>query len=99
MRQRSDFIVSEGCDAVSSGRLSHLVGLFRVLEGLTGVFVSGRMVLLSLLFTGAVGVGGEIVQLGGALVIFVMGSVVVSRGHRQRVTICPDLLWACWASL
>jgi hypothetical protein len=46
-----------------------------------------------------VGVGGEVVQLGGALMIFVMGSVVVARGHSQRVTIWPDLVWASWASL
>ena len=35
--------------------------------------------LLTLLFAGAVGVGGQVVQLGGPLVIFVVGSVVVSH--------------------
>jgi len=55
------------------------------------MLVSGLMFRLSLLFTGAVGMGGEVVQLGGALMIFVMGSVVVARGHSQRLTIWPDL--------
>jgi hypothetical protein len=45
------------------------------------------------------GVGGKIVQLGGPLMIFVMRSVVISGGHRQRVTICPDFAWASLASL
>lgn len=76
---------------MASRRLSHLVGLFRVLEGLPGMLVSGLMFLLSLLFTGAVGVGGEVVQLGGTLMIFVMGTVVIAGRHNQRVTIWPDL--------
>lgn len=99
MGQRRDFIMSEGNDAVSSHRLSRLVRQFRVLEGLPGVLVSGLMFLLPLLFTGAVGMGGKVVQLGGPLMIFVMGSVVISRRHSQRVTICPDLVWASLASL
>jgi len=56
------------------------------------MLVSGLMFLFPLLFTGAVGVGGEVMQLGGALMIFVMGSVVVARGHNQRVTSWPDLV-------
>ena len=92
MGQRGNFIMPEGYDAVTGHRLSHLVGLFRVLERLPGMLVSGLMLLLSLLFTGAVGMGGEVVQLGGALMIFVMGSVVVAGGHSQRVTIWPDLV-------
>jgi len=72
MGQRGDFIMSEGGDAMSNRRLSQLVRLFRVLEGLPGVFMSGEMFRLPLLFTGAMGVGGEIVQLGGSLVIFVI---------------------------
>jgi hypothetical protein len=90
--ERRDFIMPEGYDAVTSGRLTHPVGFFRVLEGLPGMLVSGLMFLLSLLFTCAVGVGGEVVQLGGALMIFVMGSVVVAGRHNQRVTIWPDLV-------
>ena len=76
---------------MASRGLSHLVSLFGVFEGLPGVLVPGLMFLLSLLFTGAVGVGGEVVQLGGALMIFVMGSVVIAGRHNQRVKIWPDL--------
>jgi hypothetical protein len=46
-----------------------------------------------------VGVGGQIVQFGSPLMIFVRRSVVVSSGHDQRVTICPDFVWASLASL
>jgi hypothetical protein len=45
------------------------------------MLVSTLMFLFSLLLAGAVGVGGEVVELGGALMIFVMGSVVVPSGH------------------
>ena len=99
MGERRNFIMPEGYDALTGHRLSHLVSLFRVLQSLPGMLGSGLMLLLSLLFTRAVGVGGEVMQLGGALMIFVMGSVVVARGHSQRVTIWPDLVWASWASL
>jgi len=81
MGQRSDFVVSEGQHTMSSHRLSHLVRLFRMLEGLPGMLMSTEMFLLPPFFTGAVGVGGEVVQFGGSLMIFVMGSVVIARGH------------------
>ena len=71
----------EGCDAVSSHRLRHLVRLLGVLKGLAGMLVSAEMFLLSMFFAGAVGVGGEIVQFGGQLVIFVVGSVVIACRH------------------
>jgi hypothetical protein len=58
------------------------VRAFGVLEGLPGMLVSGFVFLFPLLFTCAVGVGGKIVQLSGPLMIFVMGPVVISRGHR-----------------
>ena len=83
---------------MSGHRLGHLVRLFRMLEGLPGMLVSSLMFLLPVFFTGAVGVGGEVVQLGSPLMIFVMRSVVVAGRHNQRVTICPDLVWASWAS-
>ncbi len=66
---------------MSGHRLSHLVSLFRMLEGLPRMLVSRLVFLFPLLFTGAVGVGGDIVQFGSPLMIFVMGSVVVSSGH------------------
>lgn len=81
MGQRGDFIMSEGCDAVSSHRLSHLVRVFGVLKGLPGMLVPSLMCLLALLLTGAVGVGSEVVQFGGPLMIFVMGTVVISSRH------------------
>jgi len=81
MGQCRDFVVSEGCDAMSGHRLGHLVRLFRMLEGLPGMLVSTEMFLLPPFFTGAVGVGGEVVQLGSPLMIFVMGSVVISSRH------------------
>jgi len=99
MGQRGDFIMSESCDAMSSHRLGHLVRLFGVLEGLPGMLVSTEMFGFALLFAGAVGVGGQIVQFGSPLMIFVRRSVVVSSGHDQRVTICPDFVWASLASL
>jgi hypothetical protein len=99
MGQRSDFMVSEGYDAVSGRRLSHLVGLFGVLEGLPGMLVCAEVFLLPMFLTGAMGMGGEVVQFSSPLVIFVVGSVVIARRHIQRVTICPDLAWASLASL
>ena len=92
MGQRGDFIMSEGWNAVSGHRLRHLVRALRVFEGLPGMFVSRLVFRLPMFFAGAVGMGGEVVQLGGPLMIFVMRAVVISRGHDQRVTICPDLL-------
>ena len=98
MGQRGDFVMSEGWDSVSGRRLSYLVRLFRMLEGLPGMLVSSLVLLFAALFTGAVGVGGDVMELGGPLMVFVMGSVVVSRRHGQRVTICPDLECASFAS-
>jgi hypothetical protein len=43
-------------------------------------------------------VGGTIVQLGGALMILVVRSVVIASRH-YRGLICPDLLCASRASL
>jgi hypothetical protein len=81
MSQRRDFIMSEGYGAMYSHGLSHLVRPFRMLEGLPGMLVARLMFRFPLLFTGAMGVGSEVVQLGGPLMIFVMGSVVISCGH------------------
>ena len=52
-----------------------------VFERLPGMLVSGLMFRLPLLFTGAVGMGGEVVQLGGTLMVFVVGAVIVSGRH------------------
>jgi hypothetical protein len=47
------------------------------------------MFLFPVFFTGAVGVRGEVVQLGGPLMIFVMRSIVISRGHRLEAHNLP----------
>jgi hypothetical protein len=73
--------MSEGRDAMSRHRLRHLVRLFRVLEGLPRTLVSRRVFLLPLFFTGTMGVGGEVVQFSGPLMVFVMRSVVISSRH------------------
>ena len=99
MCQSRDFIMAERHDAMSGSRLRCLVRLFRMLEGLPGMLMPSLMFRLALLFTGAVGVGGQIVQFGSPLMIFVRRSVVVSSRHDQRVTICPDFVWASLASL
>ncbi len=99
MGQPGDFIVSEGCEAVSSHRLSHLVRPLGVLERFPGMLVSRLVFRLSLLLAGAVGVGGDVVQFRGPLMIFVMRAAIVARRHGQRVTICPDFAWTSLANL
>jgi hypothetical protein len=81
MRQRGDFIVSKGRHTVPNRRLSHLVRLFGMLQGLPGMLVSALMFGFPLLFAGTVGVGSKVVQLRSPLMIFVVRSVVVSGGH------------------
>lgn len=67
---------------MSGHPVSQLMRLFGVLEGLPGMFVSSEVFRLPLLFAGTVSVCGKVVQFRGPLMIFVMGSVVVSGGHR-----------------
>jgi hypothetical protein len=55
-----------------------LLGVLSVLEGLPGMLISCQMFLLSMLFAYPVRVGGSAFQFGGALVILVMRSVVIS---------------------
>lgn len=43
-----------------------------VLIGLAGLLVSGQMLLLVVLFGNAMGMGGAVLQLGRALMVFVM---------------------------
>ena len=64
------------------------------------MFVSRQVILFPLLFANTMSVRSRVVQFGGALVVLVMRSVVVSSGHSfYRVTIWPDLVWASLASL
>ena len=77
-------IVSEGYNSASGHRLCHLVCLLGVLEGFLGMLVSGDVFLLPVFFTGAMGVGREVMQFGSSLVIFVMRSVVIPLGHKSE---------------
>jgi len=81
MGQCGDFIMSEGWDAMAGHRPRHLMRPFRVLEGLPRMLLCTKVFLFSPLFAGAVGVGRLIVQLGGALMVFIMRTVVMARGH------------------
>jgi len=78
-------------------------GLFRVFVrlfvGLPGLFMSRQVLLLSVLLRNAMGVRGFVVQFRGPLVVLVMRSIIVASGHNYRVPICPDLVWASFASL
>jgi len=82
MSQGCDVVMSKARDSMSGGRrLSVLMSVPRVLERLPGVLVSGQMILLSMLLRHTMGMRGAVVQLGGALVILVMGSVVIACRH------------------
>jgi hypothetical protein len=87
MRQRGDLLVPEGCYAVfiHSGPmrlLGVLVSFLRVLKSLPGALLPGLVILLLMGLRGsAMSVGGTIVQLGGALMIFVVRSVVIASRH------------------
>ena len=81
MGQCSDFSVPEGCDAVSSHRLRHLVRPFGVLEGLARMLVSAEVVVFSMLLGDTMGVRRTVVKFGGTLVVLVMRSVVMARRH------------------
>jgi hypothetical protein len=79
VRQRFDFRVSEGMDALTDGgRLRALVSFMGMLERLPRMLVPCEMFLLSILFGGAVRVRRLIVQFGRPLVIFVVRSVVIA---------------------
>jgi hypothetical protein len=84
MGARGDFFVSEGGDAMIL-----LDGMFvgrpRMLQALTRALLPGQVILFPvLLVRGAMGMRGGVVEFGGALVIFVMGSVVKACGHRLK---------------
>ena len=59
-----------------------LVSLLGILKSTSGQLLSGLMVLFPVSFRRtAMGVGGAIVQLGGALMVFVVRSVVIASRH------------------
>jgi hypothetical protein len=62
--------------------LGMLVGRLGMLKSLPGKLLPGLVILLVMGYRGtAMRVGSDIVQLGGALMILVMRSVVVASGH------------------
>jgi hypothetical protein len=87
MSQRGDILVPKGGDAVFIHRglmrqLGVLVRYLGVLKSLPGAFLPGLVILLLMGFRGAtMSVGGTIVQLGGALMILVVRSVVIASRH------------------
>jgi hypothetical protein len=87
MSQCGDVLVPKGGDAVFIYRgpmrlLGMLVSFLGVLKSLPGALLPGLVILLLMGFRGAaMSVGGAIVQLGGALMILVMRSVVIASRH------------------
>jgi hypothetical protein len=87
-----DLSMPEASNTVLAGRRVALlfhVSLLRVFLGLPGLLMRGLVVLLAT--SGAsVGVGCQVLQFGGALVIFVVGPVVISSRHSSPLfAICP----------
>jgi len=89
MSQDCDLLVPEHGDAVfvqkAPMRLSGtLVSLLGVLQSLPAALLPGFMILFLVGFGGAtVSVRGNVVQLGGPLMVLVMRSVVVTSGHLE----------------
>jgi len=87
MSERGDVLVPKDCDAVliHSARvclLGMLVGHSGVLKSLSRALLSGFVILFFMGFGGAtMSVSGNIVQLSGSLMIFVMRSVVIASRH------------------
>jgi len=87
MSQRGDILVPKGGDAMFIHRgLMRLLGMLvrdlGVLKSLPGALLPGLVILLLMGFRGAtMSVGGSIVQLCGALMIFVVRSVVIASRH------------------
>jgi len=83
MRQGFNFLVPEGDYPMPGGcRLTLLMSRLGVLKCLSRLFVPGQVVLLPvLLYGGAVGVRGRVVQFSRPLVVLIMRSVVITSGH------------------
>lgn len=79
--------VSEGCNAWLRRSCMRIpMRTACVLIGLAGLLVSGQMLLLVVLFGNAMGVGGAVLLLGRALMVFVMRSVVMTSRHSGHLT-------------
>ena len=87
MRERRNLFVTEDREAMNTERVPmRLPGLLKrllgMLQRLPGVFLPGLVVLFLMGFRGAaMSVGGTVVQLGGALMILVVRSVVIASRH------------------
>jgi hypothetical protein len=87
MRQFGDFLVAKDRDPVFIHGVSmHLFGMLvsplGVFQSLPGVLLPGLVILFLVGFCSAtMCMGGTIVQLGSALMVFVMRSVVITSRH------------------
>jgi len=92
MSQRGDVRVPENREAVfihsvPARLLAMLVSVLRVLKSLSGALMPSLAILLLMGLRGApMRLGGNVVQLGRPLMVFVMRSVVVTSGHRDFPT-------------
>jgi hypothetical protein len=89
MSEGGNVIVPECGDAMSQhgvprrSRLSMLMGFVRLFQSLPWVLVSRQVILLTVVLLGStMSMRGGVVQFGGSLVVFVVGSVVISSGHK-----------------
>jgi hypothetical protein len=63
-----------------------------VFEGVPRLLVCRQMIWFSLLLGHAMGMGANILQFGGPLVVLVMRSIVMTSGHVQRPAFRPGAL-------
>jgi hypothetical protein len=61
------------------------VAVLLSLKGLPGMLVPGQVILVSLLFGNVMGMRAGVLQFGGTLVVLLMGSAVITRGHIKNV--------------
>jgi hypothetical protein len=84
MSERGDVIVSEGGNAMRSRRpLGVTISAPGVLQSLPRMFVSGQMILISVLLGDTMGMRRAVVQFSGAVVVLVVGTVVVTGRHLE----------------
>jgi hypothetical protein len=52
-----------------------------MLKRLPGVLVAAQMILLTMLLSNPMGMGGVVMKLGRPLMVFIVGTVVIACGH------------------
>ncbi len=73
MSEGCDFFVSEGGNAMSNrGRLSILMSVLGVFQGLPRMLVSGQVIRLPVLLGNTMGMRGTVSEFGSSLVVLVM---------------------------